>query len=157
MDSKAPPQITKHPLRFIWASMKQRCTNKNVACFKNYGGSGISFDPKWACFRSFIEQVESEIGPRPSKQHSLDRIDNTKGYEPKNIRWSTQTQQLRNQRRNRILEFDGQKKCLTEWAESTGINKYALTARLRTLKWDLEKALTTPVRKTYRSKTLFKE
>lgn len=59
-----------------WKGMRQRCDNPRYKQFKDYGGRGISYDPSWAHFHTFL----ADMGPRPSPQHSLDRIDNAEGY-----------------------------------------------------------------------------
>jgi hypothetical protein len=75
--------------------MIQRCTNPKFKQFKDYGGRGISLYPEWqVSFQRFIDH----IGPRPSKHHSVDRIDNSKGYEPGNVRWATSKEQTVNKR-----------------------------------------------------------
>lgn len=77
----------------IYKSIVQRCTNPKLPYWKNYGGRGIRIYEPWRkSFQAFFEYV----GPRPSKHHSLDRIDNDRGYEPGNVRWATRMQQARN-------------------------------------------------------------
>ena len=88
----------------IWLMMHQRCYNPSHVAYKHYGGRGISIHPDWnrqtegldelAAFEAFL----SHIGPRPSKKHSVDRIDNDGNYEPGNVRWATDKQQRANQR-----------------------------------------------------------
>jgi len=75
---------------------KQRCTNPNDLAYPNYGGRGIQF-----CFpsvRAYAEWVLDNIGARPSNQHSIDRIDNDRHYEPGNLRWATRAEQASNKR-----------------------------------------------------------
>lgn len=75
-----------------YTSAKQRCTNPNNPGYKNYGGRGIEFR-----FKSF-EEFYAEVGPRPSPELTLDRINNDGHYEPGNLRWATWSQNLNNQR-----------------------------------------------------------
>ncbi len=85
----------KSPEYKIWGSMKRRCNNPNDARYSDYGGRGIKVYPAWdEDFRAFIK----DVGMRPSKHYTLDRIDNDRGYEPGNVRWATRITQNRNQR-----------------------------------------------------------
>jgi AP2 domain. len=78
-----------------WASMIQRCENEKRNNFKYYGGRGIKVCDRWKnSFENFLE----DMGPRPSKNHTLDRIDVNGNYEPSNCRWVDKSNQSRNQR-----------------------------------------------------------
>jgi hypothetical protein len=80
----------------IWASARYRCHNPNAASYKHYGGRGITMCDAWReNFSDFFEY----LGPRPSKKHSIDRIDNDRGYEPGNVRWATRKMQSKNRRK----------------------------------------------------------
>lgn len=85
----------KTPEYNAWQAMIQRCENQNHAAWKNYGGRGIAVCERW---RDSFENFLSDIGERPSDEHSLDRIDNSRGYEPGNCRWATWSTQQRNRR-----------------------------------------------------------
>lgn len=88
-----------HPLYDIWHGMKRRCDDKNSKAYKNYGGRGIKYDESWKDNpEKFINDIEKNLGKRPSKKHSLDRIDNDKGYYIENLRWADYTEQARNKR-----------------------------------------------------------
>lgn len=86
-----------------WDNMKSRCLNPTFTQYDDYGGRGITIDPAWINdFRVFLAQV----GPAPSPHHTLDRIDNNRGYELGNVRWATWSEQNNNQRDRRPL-YDG--------------------------------------------------
>lgn len=126
---------------WIWLGIKQRCLNPNHSAYYKYGGRGISICTKW---ESSFEAFYADMGPRPSKKHSVDRIDNSGNYEPGNCRWADITTQSRNTRYNRVLEWNGTKKCVVEWGEELGIKPNTIVCRLRS-GLTVEQALTTPV------------
>jgi hypothetical protein len=80
----------------VASGAKQRCTNPNAIGFSNYGGRGVEF--KFPSTRAFMEWVLDNLGARKSPEHSIDRIDNDRGYEAGNLRWATHTEQARNKR-----------------------------------------------------------
>lgn len=125
----------------VWHSMLQRCCNPRLANYKNYGGRGITVCERWLEFANFLE----DMGDRPSAKHSIDRIDNDKGYSKENCRWATQSQQRRNARSNRLLAFNGSVKCVTEWSEHLGIPRHVLQLRLNR-GWSIKRTLSTPAR-----------
>ena len=71
---------------------KARCTNSNHRLFRYYGGRGIEFK------FSSPSDLYQEIGDKPDKTYSLDRIDNDGHYESGNVRWATKKQQIENRR-----------------------------------------------------------
>jgi len=78
-----------------WYAMKDRCLNNRCHAYKDYGGRGIRICPEW--IKSF-EKFYSDIGPKPSEIHSIDRIDNAGNYTKKNCKWSTPKEQANNRR-----------------------------------------------------------
>ena len=133
---------TRHHLFRTWASMHQRCSNPNLKCFKSYGGKGVKVCDRWKSFWNFVD----DLPKRPTAKHSLDRIDSNGNYEPTNVRWATQKEQLRNNSRTFFVTHEGDTKCLTDWSEVVGISMPTLRARIKIFGWTAEKALTTPVR-----------
>lgn len=77
-----------------WLDMRNRCRNLNYYNYAIYGGRGIKVCERWDTFENFL----ADMGPRPSKDHSLDRIDNYGDYEPSNCKWSTRSEQSKNRR-----------------------------------------------------------
>lgn len=84
-----------YPEYSCWLHMIQRCTNPKRNSFRNYGGRGIAVCEKW---RNSFEAFRADVGPRPSAEHSLDRINNDGNYEPGNVRWATRKEQQANSR-----------------------------------------------------------
>ena len=86
----------KTPEYYAWASMKQRCLNPKYHHFENWGGRGIRICQRWIdSFEAFF----ADVGPKPSPDSVLDRIDNDKHYEPGNVRWATAMISGNNRRR----------------------------------------------------------
>ena len=110
-----------------WAHMRQRCTNPNHKSYRYYGGRGITVCDRW--LRSF-ENFYTDMGERPEGT-SLDRIDNSKGYEPGNCRWATPIEQGRNRRNNVCITYQGVTQCIQDWAEYFGVNPGTLDWRVR--------------------------
>jgi len=83
----------------IWEGVKDRCLNSNNRAYSRYGGRGITISKEWLDYAVFIQ----DIGKRPSKDYSIDRIDNNLGYQNGNCKWSTRIEQNRNKRNNVII------------------------------------------------------
>jgi hypothetical protein len=86
--------VRQHPNYVIWASMKNRCNNKNETAYPNYGGRGVKHCSEWEHFENFCR----DMGIRPSAHHSLERVDNEKGYSPSNCIWADRFTQAANRR-----------------------------------------------------------
>lgn len=99
--------VSQWPEYRIWQGMKMRCK-----LYPRYAQLGMC--EEW--ITSFVPFYE-HIGPRPSRAHSVDRIDNSKGYFPGNVRWATQKEQARNRSTNRALEINGEKVLICEAVE----------------------------------------
>jgi len=122
----------------IWCKIKRRCYNPDDPAFPDYGGRGIAVCEKWR--RSFSAFL-ADMGVRPSRDHSIDRIDNDGPYSPENCRWATTLQQARNKRNNRYISFNGERLTLSEWAHRLGVTHTSVAKRLES-GWPIEQALT---------------
>jgi len=124
--------------------MLDRCYDEKNSAFHLYGGRGITVCSRW---RKSFEAFQRDMGPRPSRRHSVDRINTDGNYEPGNCRWATPKEQARNMRSNRILTAFGKSLCVAAWAEETGIPVGVLRDRIGKLGWETERALSTPARR----------
>lgn len=130
----------------LWSNIKNRCLNPNNIAWKDYGGRGIKMHEPWVYdFSSWKEYIEA-LPYYEEQSRSIDRIDNTKGYEPGNLRWATKTEQANNKRDNTYVTFRSETHTISEWSVITGITASAIGNRLRK-GWTTEIALTTPIRK----------
>lgn len=123
-----------------WQSMIQRCFDSHNPAYSRYGGRGIEVHKQWNKFENFLK----DMGEPPTKNHSIDRIDNNGNYCKSNCRWATRKEQGRNKKNNRLITFIGRTQCLSAWAEQYDILRITLTMRLKR-GWSIGKALITPV------------
>lgn len=130
--------MSKTRIYNIWNGILTRCKNQNHHSYARYGAVGLTVCDRWLSFDNFI----TDMGECPYK-HSIDRIDNSKGYEPDNCRWVEQRVQNRNQRSNVFLTFNGKTMCQTDWATETGIKRETIARRMK-LGWETERILTEP-------------
>ena len=121
----------------IWHMMKQRCGNPNYTNYAYYGGRGLVVCERWSDFANFF----ADMGEVPA-EHSIDRIDNAKGYDPGNCRWATRQTQQNNMRSNVLLSFGGRTQTISEWGRETGLGKSVVKNRLAR-GWSIEDTLTT--------------
>lgn len=127
----------------VWYLMRQRCDDPDNS---GYGGRGINVCDRWQSFERFYE----DMGPRPTPDHQIDRIDNDGPYSPDNCRWATRIENCNNRRDNVLIEWRGEALTVPEWSRRTGVGKHPLWHRLFRLGWSVERALTTPVRQRRR-------
>jgi hypothetical protein len=106
--------------------MRARCNNSRIAAYSDYGGRGIKVCERWNDFSLFLQ----DMGPRPSRRHTLDRIDNDAGYEPTNCRWATKEEQSKNRRSNIKVNFKGQELCASDAAKLAGLELSTLIWRI---------------------------
>lgn len=135
----------RSPEHIAWKAMKQRCSNNpNYARFNDYYGRGIRVCKRWEkSFSNFLK----DMGKKPSPKHSLDRINNDKGYSKRNCRWATNHEQAINTRKGYKITFNNMTKTLNGWSIFLGSSDKGLVSDRLKRGWSIEKALTTPLRK----------
>lgn len=124
-----------------WHAMISRCTQPSNAGYEYYKRRGIEICERWLKFENFL----SDMGERPSMDHSLDRYPNNDGnYEPGNCRWATKREQANNRITNRLFFYNSRNISLTELSRETGMSHELLRHRLLRANWTLEEALSSP-------------
>lgn len=113
------------PEYMAYHAAKGRALNPNAKNAHNYIGRGIEF--RFTSFEEFLEHV----GRKPTPQHSLERINNDGHYEIGNVRWATQTEQMRNQRTNIMLTINGQTQCAMDWSAISPVGVQVVYQRIR--------------------------
>lgn len=128
-----------HPLYATWCNMKARCDSEKHPAYKNYGGRGIYYDPRWAEFTNFL----LDVGEKPFPEATLDRVDNDGPYTKNNCRWATRSVQRRNSRQIVEVTIGEDTRIVTEWCAIYGISIGALHRRLHKGE-DIVSAITRP-------------
>lgn len=112
----------------IWHSIKLRCLNPKNKAYKNYGGRGISIDIEWA---NSFEKFLSDMGERPSREHTIERRDNNLGYCKSNCYWGTRKEQTDNRRVTVWLEYDGIRLPQSDWAKRLNAHPSSIAYKLK--------------------------
>jgi hypothetical protein len=115
-------------LKCIHAMMLRRCFDPRHSSYRWYGAQGIGVCEEW---RRSPEAMFAHVGPRPTFDHQLDRIDGTRGYEPGNVRWATPTENVMNRRGMVLIEYRGERLPASAWARAFGLSGDALRRRLK--------------------------
>jgi hypothetical protein len=119
-----------------------RCTNPNNQDWYYYGGRGITVCERWLTFTNFL----ADVGAAP-KNKTIERKNNNGNYELENCYWATRKEQSNNQRGMRLITANGITKTLAGWAETTGLKRQTIEARLDRYGWRPEYAVSAePIR-----------
>lgn len=140
---KAGHRMSNEPEYRTWGAIKERCSNKNHSMYHLYGGRGISVCERW--LNSF-ENFYNDMGKKPSKDHSIDRIDFNGGYSPENCKWSTAKEQANNKRNTIKYELIGMSKTITEWCEYSGFSRTTIYTRIHYCGLSFYEAIKIPMR-----------
>jgi len=120
--------LSRTPEYQVWHALKSRCLNANNPSAKHYKERGIKVCQRWMnSFEAFLR----DMGPRPSREHSIHRKDNDGDYTPKNCMWATGIIQHNATRANLFLTIGGIKKTVAEWCRERSLNRSTVYSRLR--------------------------
>lgn len=125
---------TETRLYQIWLAMRHRCNDKNN---KHYGAKGITVCAEWNNFICFKEWA---IKNSYNDKLSIDRIDNSRGYNPDNCRWVDNVVQHNNMSSNRLITYRGETKTVSQWAKEYNIVPQTLYSRLNR-GWSISRAI----------------
>lgn len=114
----------------IWVGIIARCTNPRCKAYPDYGGRGIRMCTSW---RENFEKFLADVGPRPSPDRTLDRIDVNGNYEPGNCRWATRKEQAANKRKMARIELFTTQELRAELARRELVGRQDEKPRPRTL------------------------
>lgn len=123
-----------------------RCYDNDHEAYMNYGGRGIGVCLDW--YTNIVTFIEWGIQNGWQPGLKMDRRDNDSHYSPDNCRFITTTENNRNKRNSRYLEYQGVKKTMVEWAEERGLKYNTLFDRIKK-GWDIAKALESPSDQKY--------
>lgn len=128
----------------VWSALRKRCNFDWSQAYENYGGRGIYVEQSWNNLETGFLKFLSDMGPRPSKDHSIDRIDVNGPYSKENCRWASRKEQCNNRRTNIFVEIDGETKTVSQWCEVYGKSIQMISHRVSKLGMSYEEALKTP-------------
>lgn len=135
----------KSRLYRTFENMFARCYRKNNKSYKYCGAKGIRICNEWLNDKSLFFEWAYNNGYNETL--FIDRIDNSKDYTPQNCRWASRKIQDRNRTCNQTITYQNQTLCYADWERKLGYRKGLLSQRIKYLKWDKIKALTTPPNK----------
>ena len=126
--------------------MIYRCYDQRANRYENYGGRGIRVCERW--LESF-DNFFADMGERPSKEYSIERLDSNGDYEPLNCKWATRKEQQLTRRDVSVVEYNGVVDTLTGHAKRLGLVPETVRWRIKHGR-SLDEALSTPIHKLTR-------
>jgi len=126
-------------LYITYMGMLARCYDEDNGRYPYYGGRGIIMCDEWK--NDFISFYNWAVNNGYTDDLTIDRINNDGIYEPSNCRWATHKEQMNNNRRNVLIDFNGETKTLMQVCEILGISYKKTHHRIRKFKWDINRAL----------------
>lgn len=125
INGKPTPEYKSWSKMLARASDRRKCQNDVIK--KRYRDRGIKVCEEFHDFLKFL----AHIGPKPTPTHTLDRIDNNRGYEIGNVRWISQAEQNRNTSANHLVNIEGVTKCISQWIRDLNLSNTTVMRRIR--------------------------
>jgi hypothetical protein len=139
----APHGASSMPLYKTWQHMLQRCYNPAVKSFADYGARGIGVCDRWRFGEHPMTGYEcfaADMGEKPHPSLTIERLDNSIGYQPDNCVWETKQRQGKNRDVVRQITLGGVTRTLPEWCAITGVKYWTAYRRLKA-GWHPERAV----------------
>ena len=118
-----------------WYQFATGTTNPNCYAWAAYGALGIKMKKSWTPFKSGFDQFEQyvidHLGPPPTPEHVINRIDTTKDIKPGNLQWATRQQQCNHRRTNMMIRIGKETKSLADWCRLTGLKEPTVWSRIK--------------------------
>ena len=128
-----------------WYQFATGTTNPNCSAWAAYGAKGIDMKKSWTPFKSGFDQFEQYIidylGPPPTTEHVINRINTHKNIEPGNLQWATRQTMCNNRTSNMMIQIGNQTQSLAEWCRHTGLKEPTVWSRIRDYGFSPRKAL----------------
>lgn len=137
--------LSRTPTYSVWQNLRDRCDNPKYKGYHNYGGRGITYDRRWSNFENFL----SDMGEAPSGL-TIDRSDNEGNYCKENCRWVPHIVNQNNRRNNRVVEYEGRRRTMSNLAREQRVPISGLASRLDA-GWTVDQAVRTPFKAPPRS------
>lgn len=152
---RAKHGMFSHTLYYVWQGIKRRCYNPNTKDWPLYGGRGVIMCDEWKS--EYMNFYNWAICNGWKKGLYLDKDIKAKElgveallYSPDRCRFITPKESSNNVRTNRVIEYNGVNKNLSQWAEEFGIKRETLKERLN-IGWSIHDALTKPIKNKHAS------
>lgn len=125
----------------VWNMMRRRCYDVKEPCYIHYGGRGIEVCERW---RTSFEHFYADMQPRPSQEHTLERVDVNGDYCPENCKWATRSEQNRNKRTTKYISHAGKTMIAIDWDKHNGWKSGIVSNRIFN-GWNPKQAVSWPL------------
>ena len=143
--------LAYHPLNHRWYSIKDKCYNEKCSQYYKYGALGVRMCDEWLNdFKAFYDWCMAngwEQGLQIDKDIKARAVGQVPGllYSPEFCSFVTRKENCNSKRNNRFIEYNGETKTVSQWADITGIKATRIYARVFKLRWSVKDAFEVPI------------